>query len=62
MEEPTAGIATTYTKILDEEQKHGRRYGRRSTSLAFGSGWTALGCIDPIYRYRYIKNKIFIKN
>ena len=28
---------------LQEKQKHGRRYGRRS--LAFGSGWTALGCI-----------------
>ena len=54
MEEPSDGH--------HEEQKHGRRYGRRQTSLAFGSGWTALGCIDPIYRYRYIKNKIFIKN
>ena len=32
---------------LHEEQRHGR-YGRRKTSLAFGSGWTALGCIDPI--------------
>ena len=29
---------------LHEKQKH----GRRETSLAFGSGWTALGCIvDP---------------
>ena len=34
---------------LHEEQKHGRKSDRRSTSLAFGSGWTALGCIDPIY-------------
>ena len=37
MEEPGDG--------LHEEQKHGRRHGRRS--LAFGSGWTALGSIDP---------------
>ena len=37
MEEPGDG--------LHEEQRHGRRW----TSLAFGSGWTALGCIDPIY-------------
>ena len=32
---------------LPEKQKHGRRYGRGYTSLAFGSGWTALGCIVP---------------
>ena len=31
---------------LHEKQKHGRRYGRGS--LAFGSGWTALGCRDPV--------------
>ena len=36
---------------LHEEQGYGRRYGRRQTSLAFGSGWTALGSIDPIYKY-----------
>ena len=36
---------------LHEEQKHGRRYDRRQISLAFGSGWTALGCIDPIACY-----------
>ena len=35
MEEPSDG--------LDEKQGH----GRRQTSLAFGSGWTVLGCIDP---------------
>ena len=39
-EEPSDG--------LHEEKRHGRGYGRRETSLAFGSGWTALGCIDPI--------------
>ena len=38
MEEPSDG--------LDEKQKYGRRYGKRQTSWAFGSGWTALGCID----------------
>ena len=43
MEEPGDG--------LHEEQRHGRGYGTRYTSLAFGSGWTALGCIDPIYMY-----------
>ena len=41
MEEPSDGF--------HEKQKHGRRYGRGQTSFAFGSGWTALGCIDPIY-------------
>ena len=30
---------------LREKQKHGRRYGRRWTSLAFWSGWTVLGSI-----------------
>ena len=40
MEEPSDG--------LHEKQKRGRRYGKGQTSLAFGSGWTALGCIDPI--------------
>ena len=30
-----------------EKQKNGKRYDRRQTSLAFGSEWTALGCIDP---------------
>ena len=39
MEEPTDG--------LHEKQKSGRRYGRGYTSLAFGSRWTSLGCIDP---------------
>ena len=46
MEEPSDG--------LHGEQKHGRICGRRKTSLAFGSGWTALVCIDPIYIYIYI--------
>ena len=39
MDEPSDG--------LHEMQKHGRRYDRGCTSLTFGSGWTALGCIDP---------------
>ena len=30
---------------LHEKQKHGRRYGRGEAFLAFGSGWTALGCV-----------------
>ena len=38
MEEPSDG--------LHEKQKHGRRCCRKQTYLAFGSGWTALGCID----------------
>ena len=42
MEEPGDG--------LHEEQRHGRGYGEEYTSLAFGSGWTALGCVDPIYK------------
>ena len=46
MEEPS-------DKLHDEKQKHGRIYGRRQTSLMFGSEWTALGCIDPIYYYYY---------
>ena len=37
MEEPSDG--------LHEKLNPGRRYGKGS--LAFGSGWTALGCIDP---------------
>ena len=37
MEEPGDG--------LHEEQRHGRGYGGEQTSLAFGSGWTALGCV-----------------
>ena len=41
MEEPGDG--------LREEQRHGRGYGGEQTSLAFGSGWTVLGCVDPIY-------------
>ena len=41
MEEPSDGLL--------EKQKHGRRDGRRWTSWAFGSGWTDVGCIDPIY-------------
>ena len=32
---------------LHEKQKPERRYGKRQTSLAFGSGWMALGCINP---------------
>ena len=39
MEEPSDGI--------HEKQKYGIKYDRKQTSLAFGSGWTALGCIDP---------------
>ena len=39
MEEPSDG--------LHEKQKHGRKYGRRYTSLAFWGGWTALDCTDP---------------
>ena len=39
MEEPSDG--------LHEKKKLGRRYGRGQTSLAFGSIWTAFGCIDP---------------
>ena len=44
---------------LRKKQKHGRRYGRRWTTLAFGSGWTALDCIDPIYIY--ISNLCILK-
>ena len=40
MEEPGDG--------LHEEQRHGRGYGGEQTSLAFGSGWTALGCVDTV--------------
>ena len=39
MEEPSDGHY--------EKQKHGRKYGSGQISLAFGSGWTALGCMDP---------------
>jgi hypothetical protein len=39
MEEPSDGF--------HEEQRLGRRYDKRSTSLAFGNGWTVLGCIGP---------------
>ena len=49
MEEPSDG--------LYEIQKHRRRYGRRQTSLAFGSGWTALGCIGPKIRNKEGENK-----
>ena len=45
MEEPGDG--------LHEEQRHGRGYGEEQTSLAFGSGWTALGCYIYIYIYIY---------
>ena len=38
MEEPGDG--------LHEEQRHGRGYSGEQTSLAFGSGWTALGCVE----------------
>ena len=41
MEGPSEGVY--------EKQKHGRRYDRRS--LAFGSGWTILYCIDPKYTW-----------
>ena len=30
---------------LNEKQKHGRSMAEDKTSLAFGSGWTDLGCI-----------------
>ena len=39
MEEPSDG--------LHEKQKHGRIYGRRQTSMAFGNEQTFLNCIDP---------------
>ena len=52
MEEPNDG--------LHEKQKHGRRYGRRYTFLAFGSGWTALGCIDPIHIFNINSNMVKI--
>ena len=39
MEEPSGG--------LHEKEKHGRRYGRSQTFLAFISGQAALSCIDP---------------
>ena len=32
---------------LHEKQKHGKRYGRRQTSLAFGNGYAAPNYIDP---------------
>ena len=39
------------TITIMEEPSHGfhekQKFGKRLTSLAFGSGWTALGCIDP---------------
>ena len=40
---------------LYEKLKHGRRYGRRLTFLAFGNEWTVLGCIDSNNNY-YINN------
>ena len=43
---------------LHEEQWHGRGYGGEQTSLAFGSGWTALGFIDPS-NYNNNKDNIF---
>ena len=46
MEEPNDG--------LHEKQKHGRRYGRRLISLAFGSGWTAISCIEHNKKNVYI--------
>ena len=39
MEEPGDG--------LHEDQMHGRGYGRRQTSLAFGNGYAAPNYIDP---------------
>ena len=42
----TATIIEESSDELHEKQKHGRRYGRRQTSLVFGSGWTALGFIE----------------
>ena len=47
----TATIMEEPGDELHEEQRHGRGYGGEQTSLAFGSGWTALGCVDPIYIY-----------
>ena len=46
----TATIMEAPGDGIHEEQKHGRGHGRRQTSLAFGSGWTAFGCIDYIYK------------
>ena len=43
----TAKIMEEPSDRLHEKQKYGRRYGRGFISLAFGSGWMALGCIDP---------------
>ena len=43
----TATIMEEATDGLHKKQKPGKRYGRGWISLAFGSGWTALGCIDP---------------
>ena len=44
--EKKSKTATIIEEPSDElHEKHGRRYGRRY--LAFSSGWTALGCIDP---------------
>ena len=39
---------------LNGKQKHGKRYGRSLTYLAFGSGWRAPGCIDPVIKNVYI--------
>ena len=50
----TATIMEEAGDGLHEEQRHGRGYGGEQTSLAFGNGWTALGCVDPIYIYIYI--------
>ena len=50
----TATIREEPSDELHEKQKRGRRYGRKYTYLEFGSGWTALGCVDPIYIYIYI--------
>ena len=49
MEEPSDGV--------HEKQQHGRSYGRRQTSLAFGNEQRALSCIDPNN-----KNNILYKN
>ena len=50
----TATIMEGPSDGLNEKQKHGRRYGRGYTSLAFGSRWTVLGCIDPKIKFSFL--------
>ena len=52
MEEPSDG--------LHEKQKHEEDLAEDKTSLAFGSRWMTLGCIDPIYIYIYMYILLFI--